>query len=145
MDIFFDTSVLVAAAVRHHPHHSQAASALSDVIGGSYSGFLSVHSIAETYAVLTRLPVQPAIHPSEALRIIEENILAHLRPLSLGAREYREVLREVAEAGLTGGVIYDALLLRCARKRNFYRIYTFNVSHFRIVAPHLEAQICAPS
>lgn len=145
MDIFFDTSVLVAAVVRHHPHHSQAASALSAVISGSDSGFLGTHSIAETYAVLTRLPVQPAIHPSEALRIIEDDILAHLRSLSLGAKEYREVLKEVAETGLTGGVIYDALLLRCAQKRNFYRIYTFNVGHFRRVAPQLEAQICAPS
>ncbi|HUY29059.1 MAG TPA: PIN domain-containing protein [Candidatus Binataceae bacterium] len=145
MELFFDTSVLVAAAVRHHPHHPQAARALRESFGGRHSGFLAVHSIAETYAVLTRLPILPAIHPSEALRIIEENFLAHLHPLSLGAKEYREVVKEVAEMGLKGGVIYDALLLRCARKRNFDRIYTFNVGHFRGLAPSLEERICAPA
>ena len=32
------------------------------------------HSIAEVYAALTRLPVQPRIHPVEAARILTENI-----------------------------------------------------------------------
>jgi hypothetical protein len=49
-EIFFDTSVLVAASERSHPHHAQAWPALRRVAN---QGFMSVHSIAETYAALT--------------------------------------------------------------------------------------------
>jgi hypothetical protein len=38
---------------------------------------MSVHSIAEVYASLTRLPVLPRIQPLEAVRIVTDNILAH--------------------------------------------------------------------
>lgn len=145
MHIFFDTSVLVASAVRHHPHHLQAARAVAEVLTGSHTGFIAAHSLAETYAVLTRLPLQPMIHPSEARRIIEENVLPHFQVLSLAAKDYRELIREIAEAGVKGGAIYDALLLLCARKKRCERIYTFNVVQFERLAPDLGKVICAPA
>ena len=70
MQVFLDTSVLVAASVASHPHHVQALAVLRRVAQGLDKGFIGVHSIAETYAALTRLPVVPRIHPSEAGRII---------------------------------------------------------------------------
>lgn len=145
MDIFFDTSVLVASALRHHPHHLQAAGALREAVSGRQRGFVAVHSLAEMYAVLTRLPVQPAIHPTEARQIIEENIVAHLHVLSIAAADYREVIKQMAQAGMKGGIIYDALLLKCARKRHCDRIYTFNVGHFERLAPDLARVFRAPS
>lgn len=110
-----------------------------------HSGFVAAHSLAETYAVLTRLPVQPPIHPTEAYRIIQENVLAHFTPLGLQPNDYRQVLGEITEAGLRGGLVYDALLLQCARKKNCDRIYTFDVGHFRRLAPDMEEKICAPA
>ncbi|HZY58113.1 MAG TPA: hypothetical protein VFE56_00015 [Candidatus Binataceae bacterium] len=95
--------------------------------------------------MLTRLPLDPPVHSSEAQRMIEENILAHFRLLAPSTRDYREVVGEIATAGLTGGIVYDALILRCAQKQPCDRIYTFNVSHFRRLAPHWEKKICAPS
>ena len=145
LDVFFDTSVLVASAFRHHPHHPRAVNALDEVATGTHRGFVAAHSLAETYAVLTRLPVRPMIHPSEAHRIIEENIIPHCEVILLNARDYREVLKETSSAGFRGGIIYDALIMRCARKANCDRIYTFNVGHFRSTAPDLENKICAPA
>ena len=77
MEIFFDTTVLVAASEQSHPHYARAWPALRRVAAGQDKGFMSVHSIAEVYASLTRLPVQPRIHPLEAVRIVTDNILAH--------------------------------------------------------------------
>jgi predicted nucleic acid-binding protein len=41
-------------------------------------------------------------------------------------------------------MIYDALLLACARKANADRIYTWNLRHFRALAPDLAERIVAP-
>lgn len=62
-----------------------------------------MHSIAETYAALTRLPVQPRIHPSEAGRIIHENILKHFTPVPAGEAEYLQALAAVQDSGWARG------------------------------------------
>jgi predicted nucleic acid-binding protein len=50
MKVFFDTTVLVAASSKSHPHHVQAFPALRRVAAGRDRGFISSHSIAEVYA-----------------------------------------------------------------------------------------------
>ena len=143
--VFFDTSVLVAASEQGHPHYPQARPALLRVTAGKDQGFISVHSIAEMYAALTRLPVQPRIHPAEAARIITDNILPHFETVSVGKKDYTEALRLVGDGGWGGAKIYDALLIGCAVRSGADRIYTFNLVDFRQIAPSLEEKICAPS
>jgi predicted nucleic acid-binding protein len=146
MDIFFDTTILVAASERSHPHHAQAWPAMRRVASGKDRGFMSVHSIAEAYAALTRLPVQPRIHPAEAARIVTENILPHFEIVLITKEDYLEVLTAVGSAGWGGARIYDALLLRCAAKCAADRIYTFNLVDFKQLAPAaLQKKICAPA
>ena len=145
MQVFLDTSVLVAASVASHPHHVQALAVLSRVAKGDDNGFIGVHSIAETYAALTRLPVVPRIHPSEAGRIIRENILKHFVLVAAGEAEYLHALAAVQDNGWLGAKIYDALLLACATRSGAERIYTFSLGDFRGLAPaELQARICAP-
>jgi len=106
---------------------------------------MSVHSIAEVYASLTRLPVQPRIHPLEAVRIVTDNILAHFEVVSMGKEDYMEALNAVGNGGWSGAKIYDALLLRCAARCTVERIYTFNLGDFKQLAPaSLHGIICAP-
>ncbi|MBV8054969.1 MAG: PIN domain-containing protein [Deltaproteobacteria bacterium] len=93
-------------------------------------GFISVHSIAEVYAALTRLPVQPRIHPAEAARIITDNILPHFETVSVGKKDYIEALRLVGDGGWSGAKIYDALLIGCAARSGADRIYTFQPCRF---------------
>ena len=103
---------------------------------------MSVHSIAEVYVSLTRLPVQPRIHPLEAVRIVTDNILAHFEVVPIGKEDYTEALNTV---GWSGAKIYDALLLRCAARCTVERIYTFNLGEFKQLAPaSLQGIICAP-
>jgi len=145
VDIFFDTTVLVAASERSHPHYAQARPALLRVAAGRDKGFVGQRSIAEVFAALTRLPVQPRIHPVEAARIVTENILPHFEVVPPGKEDYREAMNTMAGGGWSGAKIYDALLLRCAARRPVERIYTFNVGDFRQLAPDgLQEKICAP-
>jgi predicted nucleic acid-binding protein len=103
------------------------------------------HSIAEVFAALTRLPVQPRIHPVEAARIVTENILPHFEVVPLGKEDYLEAMNMMASGGWSGAKIYDALLLRCAARCAVERIYTFNLGDFsQLVPPGLQEKICAP-
>lgn len=108
---------------------------------------MSVHSIAEVYAALARLPVQPRIHPLEALRILSDNIMPHFVIIPISKKDYLEALNTVGNGGWSGGKIYDALLLCCAAKNPVERLYTFNITDFKQLAPpglqrdHLRALI----
>lgn len=145
MEIFVDTTVLVAASVQAHPHYDRAWPLLRRVAAGHDKGFMSAHSVAEVYAVLTRLPVQPRIHPLEAMRIVTDNILEHFEILPIGREDYVEALNIVANGGWNGARIYDVLILRCAANCPAERIYTFNLRDFKQLAPAaLQEKICAP-
>jgi predicted nucleic acid-binding protein len=145
VDIFFDTTVLVAASVQSHPHYTQAKSALLRVTAGHDKGFMGLHSIAEVFAALTRLPVRPRIHPVEAARIVTENLLPHFELVSISKEDYLEALNTMASGGRIGAKIYDVLLLHCAARCAVERIYTFNLGDFRQLAPiGQQEKICAP-
>lgn len=64
MRLFFDTSTLVAAMVEGHPSHSAALPWLQRVKVDT--GLVAAHTLAELYAILTRLPVSPRIPPAMA-------------------------------------------------------------------------------
>jgi predicted nucleic acid-binding protein len=132
---YFDTSVLVPAAVSRHPHNAPALAVLEELVSRKHRGYISAHSLTEVYSVLTRTPFKPPLYPSEAWQIIEEMILPHMELVTLSPKEYREVVRQCAAGGWVGGRIHDAVHLRCAAKAGCDRIYTFNVQDFRALAP----------
>ncbi len=143
--LFFDTSVLVAASVSGHSSHSQAMAAIGLLRNDSVQGFMSQHSIAETYAILTGAPFNPRVQPAQALMILEQNLLPLLQPVSINPKDYRTVLHSVALSNWRSGRIYDALILHCAQKVNCDRLYTFNLKDFRALAPpEFQNQILSP-
>jgi predicted nucleic acid-binding protein len=144
MKIFCDTSVLVAGAVRSHEHYTRAFTVVERVASKKDRGVVSVHSLAEMYAVLTRLPLIPRIQPAEAAKIVSDNVVRHFNMQTLNAREHAASVSAAAENGVIGGAIYDVLLLAAAQKAKPDRIYTFNVAEFRRLAPDLQDLIAAP-
>ena len=132
---YFDTSVLVAAAVTKHPHNALALAVLEKLLVQKHRGVISAHSLTEVYSVLTRTPFNPPLHPSEAWQIIEDMILPRMEMVALTAKEYREVVLRCAGSGWAGGRVHDAVHLRCAQKADCARMYTFNVRDFRALAP----------
>ncbi len=101
----------------------------------------SVHSLAELYSTLTKLPVRPTLSPDQVILFIED-LPKHLTLIRLDEMDYLSAIRQTAERKQTGGLIYDALLLASARKWKV--IYTYNLKHFRELAPDLASMIRTP-
>jgi len=145
MKVFLDTSVLVAAVVTKHEHHTRALEILDRVQNGKDEGHISGHSMAEIYSILTKLPPPFRHNPEQALLSIEENVVKHFKVTALGPSEYAPLIREAALSGIQGGTIYDAVLLKCAAKSGAEKIWTFNLKHFQNIAPkNIVSQIFAP-
>jgi predicted nucleic acid-binding protein len=145
MKVFLDTSVLIASVVQKHGNHTRAYAILDRVQTGKDEGFISAHSLAEMYAILTKLPPPLRHSPEQALFSIEENVLKHFKIIALGGADYTALIREAALGGIQGGTIYDAVLLRCAVKTEAEKIFTLNLKHFQNVAPkNITSQILAP-
>ena len=106
---------------------------------------ISAHGLSESYAVLTSTPFVPRVYPAEAWNLLSRNILPYLEVVTLTPEIYRDTIQSCANAGWIGGRIYDALHLRCATQAHCDRIYTFNVRHFRQLAPELSERIGPPS
>jgi len=92
---------------------------------------------------MTALPVKPPI-PSEQAFLFVQEVRARLTLVSLGEQEYFETIQRSSELGLTSGRIYDALLLRSAANCEAEVIYTWNLKHFRSIAPELSSIIRTP-
>ena len=144
MKAFLDTTVLVASVVQQHPHHARAMSVIRRLLQGKDEGHIAAHGLAESYAVLTTLPVTPRIGPETAQKLIEENFLTRFAVVALTAREYSRLVSELAERGILGGATYDAIQILCAKKAGAERVYTFNVEHFRRLAGELADNVVAP-
>jgi predicted nucleic acid-binding protein len=144
MKVLLDTSVLVAALVEPHPEHQRALPWLTKEKSRTAELVISSHSIAELYAVLSTLPVSPRILPGLAWRLIHESIEPHVSIVSLTSSEYIAVVKHLSELGLSGGAVYDALIVKSAQKSGVDRIVTFNTNDFKRVWPEGASRIVAP-
>jgi predicted nucleic acid-binding protein len=133
MKTIFDASVLVAAFIEGHFKHERALPWLSKAKAQEFEFVVSSHTLAELYAVLTTLPVKPRISPNVSWRLLHENIESVAKTVSLSSLEYKAVIKRASELGLSGGIIYDALIAKVAEKSKAERILTFNLRHFRRV------------
>lgn len=134
MKVFLDTSVLISAVLKQHVFHERSFAILESVLLQKNEGVISSHTLAEMYAVLTKLPSPSRHTPEQALLSIEENVLKHFVTIGLTGADYKATLREAVGSGIQGGTIYDALLLKCAIRADVDRIYTLNLKHFQSIA-----------
>lgn len=130
MRTLFDTSVLVAALVDQLGNHESAFRALQQYTNSDNDGFCSTHTLAECYATMTALPLARRVSPEEARLLIEDTIVERIAIVSIGEKDYRAVLGDVAALGLSSGAIYDALHAHCARKEHVDQILTYNLVDF---------------
>jgi len=101
-DLLVDTSVAVALVVADHAHHV----ATTRAIGRRRVG-LAGHAAFETFSVLTRLPAPARRPPAVVGRLLEASFPA---TRFLGARDTEALLSRLADLGIAGGGVYDALV-----------------------------------
>lgn len=101
-----DTSVAVPLLVQTHDAHRDVVRwcAGRDLV-------LAGHALAETYAVLTRLPGDVRVAPTDAAHLLGVRFGP---PLLLGPGTAGRLPQVLAELGLAGGAVYDALVALAA-------------------------------
>ena len=72
---------------------------------------LAGHAVAETYAVLTRLPGDLRLAPVDAARLMTAALKA---PLMLGGASVKQLPQRLAELDIAGGAVHDALVALAA-------------------------------
>jgi predicted nucleic acid-binding protein len=102
-----------------------------------------MHSLAELFNVLSGRPLPLRLSPSDAAKVVAHTAQRY-KTISLTASEYVEAAEGLARLGHSGGMIYDALIVACARKAKASRIYTLNPRHFRMIAPDLGSRVMEP-
>ena len=143
MRTLFDSSALVAAFVEAHPKHISAISWLKRAKNKEIEYFVSAHSLAEVYSVLTSAPFKPRISPATAKKLIEQNIRREAKVVSLSEKEYFRIIDNMEKLGLKGGIVYDAIIVECARKSKSEGIITSNVKDFVRLIPDDSIKIIA--
>ena len=101
-----DTSVAIPLLVATHRAHA----AVTRWWNGREVA-LSGHAVAETYSVLTRLPGELRLAPSDAARLLGERFV---EPLLLGPDVARRLPEVLGRLGIAGGAVYDALVALAA-------------------------------
>lgn len=141
MNVFLDTSVLVAAFLVDHPHYVASRRVLATCEHPSAA--CASHSLAEVYSTLTRLPPPNRASPASAIICLEE-IERRFRLISLDGESYLHVIRDAGAMMITGGTIYDALIANCAIRSGADRIYTWNTRHFKQFGSDVADRLFTP-
>ncbi len=127
-----------------HVHHAPAHAWLSRAIAGDLEFVVSGHRVAEVYSVLTRLPRSPRISPSEAWRMVQDNILSCAQIVVLTGDDYVVLLAELSRHSLGGGLVYDAIIAQAAALAEVDLLVTLNTDHFQQVWPSGVSKITSP-
>jgi predicted nucleic acid-binding protein len=141
--VAFDTSVLVPALTPALPAHAAAYAWVRAAAEGRLQGVMSWHAFAESWAVLTRLPIRPAPSPATA-RDSLASLRKAIRRLPLDGSAYDAAVDRCVERGLRSGSVFDALHVVCAERAGADLIVTNDVEDFErlVVAGGLRVVAC---
>jgi predicted nucleic acid-binding protein len=143
MKVAFDTSVLVAGLVGAHPQHARSRRWLAAARSGAVDGLMSWHAVAETWSVLTRLPLEPSIS-GEVARGLLETIRSFIAPIEPDVGIYERAIARCATRGFRSGTIFDALHLATAEASAADAVLTWNRYDFERLAVAGGPRIASP-
>ncbi len=137
-----DTSCLIAAVCSWNEHHERTRFEIERRDTNGDELLLAAHSLAEIYAVLTRLPSPHRLRAADAFSLIESN-WGQTSVVHLTGRETWRVVTEAERRGLIGGQTYDVLIAMAALKGGASTLVTWNLRNFLPFRDELE--VVAPS
>ena len=141
----YDTSVIIAGILKNHSHHRFAYPWLYASQKKKGSAFVSSHTLAELYSVLTRLPIQPALSPEFVSTFLHKEILDNFSVIDLSTKDYRWAVKRVSQKKLRGGIIYDALHVQACLKKQLHGIVSLNDKDFlRLIETKERIEVINP-
>ena len=137
VNAFVDTSVLVAGLIDFGPQSAPSQSVLHAVAEKTISRASTAwHCCLEFYSVSTRLPAEYRLTPSDAVKLLEEEVFGRLSVQDLPSGDRAALLRSAAHDATGGGRIYDAHIAEVARACGSDVIVTDNRRHFLAALRH---------
>jgi predicted nucleic acid-binding protein len=131
VNVFLDTSVLLAGLVDLGPQSAPAQSILHAVAEKTVPAPATAwHCCLEFFSVATRLPPEFRLTPSDAAHLLEEEVFARMAVHDLPASDRRGMIRLLADDRIGGGRIYDVHIAEIARAAGARVIVTDNRRHF---------------
>jgi predicted nucleic acid-binding protein len=121
---------MVAAVCTWHERHVAARNEIERRLDRGERPAPAAHALAETYAVLTRLPAPHRLAPADAWALVKANFVDTTTAVALTGPAYVTLLTRLANAGTGGGRTYDAVIARCAELSRAQTLLTFNPRHF---------------
>lgn len=97
-----DTSVAIPLLVQTHTAHDEVVAWWN---GASLA--LCGHALAETYSVLTRLPGDIRLDPTDAAHLIDERFET---AFTLDSATSAALAERLSRLGISGGAVYDAMI-----------------------------------
>lgn len=94
------------------------------------------HCCLEFYSVATRLPEEFRLAPEDALRLLQEEVLARFEVRQLPEQARLPFLRTIEHERIVGGRVYDAHIAEIARLAGAKSVITDNRRHFSSLARH---------
>ena len=129
MRIGVDSKVIIAAVHANHPRHAVSSDWLEYSIV-SHELIIAHHSILETYAVLTRMPSDFRVTPTEAKEIIKGTVYKNISVADFTGNQMWEFLDEIIDISAFGGQAYDAFIMEIMKRNEVEGFATYNASHF---------------
>jgi predicted nucleic acid-binding protein len=135
--VFLDTSVLLAGLVDFGPQSAPAQRIMHGVAEKTTtSAGTAWHCCLEFFSVATRLPPEFRLPPSDAVRLLQEEVFARLAVHDLPAADRVPLLKAAAQESIAGGRIYDTHIAEVARAAGAGVIVTDNRRHFLAALRH---------
>ena len=129
--VFLDTTVLLAGIIDMGEVSVAPQAALTAIASGRVKHPLTAwHCCLEFYSVATRLPPELRLRPADAVRMLDEEILARFAVVDLPAKERRRLLQDAACDSVAGGRVYDLHIAEVARVHGARLVVTENRRHF---------------
>ena len=133
MKIGVDSSVIIAGVHAAHPYHAPAVDWLTRMLP-VHDLIIAHHSVLEAYAVLTRLPGDHRVTPSEARDLLTVSVKENMTIAEYSSEGIWAALGSFVMTAVVGGHSYDAFVANILHSAGVDAIATFNPAHFRGLA-----------
>lgn len=140
MNVFCDSSVLIAALL-HGEHRHTASEAL---LNGENFLFAHVHALNEIFSTLTGGALGFRVAADLAALLIRDRIVPRVTMISLEPKEVVEALASARAHGVRGGAVYDYMHLVAARKAGADILCTLNLTDFQQIHRQGDPEIRLP-
>lgn len=137
IDAFFDTSILLAGLIQLGPASEFPQKVMDAVAEGAVrKPHTAWHCCLEFYAVSTRLPEEFRLEPEDALRLIQEELIARFQIHQLPNQMRKAFFEFAVRDRVVGGRIYDSHIAEIARAAKVDLVVTENQRDFVSLLRH---------